>query len=219
MCIPSDMSFTFPNLGLNLSSIPFPDGVQGLNLGLDRDQLNMESQIISVPIFEPFRPLNNYSQTHISPVELQVTTPLPNSLAPLNAASQPLLSDSTSNGVSNPNQSDSSIGTTPNTSPNTTPTSTDTCTTNTTTGSSGIITTQLRRNFQRLQAKNQRAENTITSLRETNRATQEGVTRADAILEEIFALEQDEDIVIPAAIYDKLAQMSEIFVGIGERLR
>lgn len=224
----SDMSLTIPSL--SFSEVTFSDMAEGV--GMDTNQTNVESQMISVPIFETEAGIQSLDTNMLliqtrseSRPEGILPGPVPATPLPtqdLNIApSRPVdtaSNSATSHDTSNTSQADSSQNTTPTTSANTTPTSIGTCNT-TTPGSSSIITAQSRRNFQRLQAKNQRAENTIASLRETNKLTQEGVGRADVILEEIFALEQDEDIVIPAAIYDKLALMSEIFVGIGERLR
>jgi hypothetical protein len=74
--------------------------------------------------------------------------------------------------------------------------------------------TQLRRNHDRLRARHSRIEEEVDEFRETNRNSRSDLGRADAVIDELLALEN-----LPRNIEDKLFEVSQILESVRKRLR
>ncbi|KAI1362460.1 hypothetical protein F5Y08DRAFT_274937 [Xylaria arbuscula] len=73
---------------------------------------------------------------------------------------------------------------------------------------------QWRRNYDRLKSRSQLTENELSDMRESNRESRADLDRVDAILEDVLGLES-----LPAHIYDRLIQASEIISTTRKKLR
>ncbi|KAH6986312.1 hypothetical protein BKA56DRAFT_580224 [Ilyonectria sp. MPI-CAGE-AT-0026] len=74
--------------------------------------------------------------------------------------------------------------------------------------------TQLRRNHERLKARNSRAEAENSELRENNRCVRADLGRVDSVLDDLLASED-----LPSHVFDKLSEVSEILLLIKSRIR
>ncbi|KAF4984207.1 hypothetical protein FZEAL_547 [Fusarium zealandicum] len=73
---------------------------------------------------------------------------------------------------------------------------------------------QLRRNYERLRDRHSQIETDISELQDSNRVARSDVVRADALIDELLALQS-----LPAHVYDKLSEVSDTLLSVKRRLR